>query len=142
MYDAVAQEIAHRVVRQDRSAQVHHSDVSGQSGYHARKARSTPCLLDPSSLDEWHRHQNKRSDPCLQGKVLLEVHVLGIDINTMNLRHSMLRRLSVPVVCRRRRLVKGEACGSLCLNRVCHRANQLLTVKSLEREGHLHAMRI
>ena len=41
MYDVVVQQIEHRVVRQDISAQVHHSDVSGQSGYNARIARST-----------------------------------------------------------------------------------------------------
>ena len=41
MYDAVVQHIAHRVVRQDISAQVHYSDVSGQSGYNARTAHVT-----------------------------------------------------------------------------------------------------
>ena len=40
MYDAVVQQIAHRVVRQNRSAHAHHSDVSGQSGYCARIAPS------------------------------------------------------------------------------------------------------
>ena len=35
------QHIAHRVVRQDISSQVHHWNVSGQSGFHARIARST-----------------------------------------------------------------------------------------------------
>ena len=39
MYDALVQQNAHRVVRQDISAQVHHSDVCGHSGYHARIAR-------------------------------------------------------------------------------------------------------
>ena len=42
MYDTVVQKMAHRVVRRDMSAQVRHSDVSGQSGYHARLARSFP----------------------------------------------------------------------------------------------------
>ena len=41
MYDAVVQQIALCVVRQDFSAQVHHSDVSGQSGFNSRMARST-----------------------------------------------------------------------------------------------------
>ena len=40
MNDAVVQHIAHRVVRQDIYAQVPYSDVSGQSGYTARIARS------------------------------------------------------------------------------------------------------
>ena len=39
MYDAVVQQIAHRVVRQALSAHMHHSDVHGQSGYDARIAR-------------------------------------------------------------------------------------------------------
>ena len=41
MYDAAVQHIAQRVEGQDISAHVHHSDVSGQSGYHARVSRST-----------------------------------------------------------------------------------------------------
>ena len=41
MYDAFVQQIAHRVSRQDASAQVHHSDASGQSGHTARVGRST-----------------------------------------------------------------------------------------------------
>ena len=41
-YDAVVQQIVHRVVRQQNtSAHVHHSNESGQSGYDARIARST-----------------------------------------------------------------------------------------------------
>ena len=40
MYDAVVQQVAHRVVRHDMSAGVHHSDGSGQSGFNARIARS------------------------------------------------------------------------------------------------------
>ena len=40
MYDAAVQQIAQRVVRQDMSAQEHHSDVSGQSGSIARWAHS------------------------------------------------------------------------------------------------------
>ena len=41
MYDAVVQQIAHRVVPQDLSAHMHHSDVHGESGDDARTA--TPC---------------------------------------------------------------------------------------------------
>ena len=41
MYYDVVQQIAHRVVRQDTSAQVHHPDAGGQSGHLARPARST-----------------------------------------------------------------------------------------------------
>ena len=44
MYNFVVQQIAHHVERQDTSVQVHHSDVSGQSGSIARTARSTPSL--------------------------------------------------------------------------------------------------
>ena len=51
MYDVVVQQIEHRVVRQDFSAQVHHSDVSGQSGFSARIARST-CYEPNVGLDE------------------------------------------------------------------------------------------
>ena len=40
MHGAVVQHIAHRLVHQDISAQVHHSDVSGQFGQIARAARS------------------------------------------------------------------------------------------------------
>ena len=39
MHDVVVQQIAHRVVLQDISAQVYHSDVRGHSGYHASIAR-------------------------------------------------------------------------------------------------------
>ena len=45
------QQIALCVVRQDISAQVHHSDVSGQSGYNSRMARSTGYEPDVG-LDE------------------------------------------------------------------------------------------
>ena len=38
MYDAVVQQMAPRIVRQDISAHVHRSDVCGQSGYNARIA--------------------------------------------------------------------------------------------------------
>ena len=41
MHDVVVQHIAHRAVRQDIPAQVHHSDVSCQSGDHARVAPSS-----------------------------------------------------------------------------------------------------
>ena len=41
MHDAVVQRNAHRVVRQDTSVHVHHSDVSGHSGYHASIGHST-----------------------------------------------------------------------------------------------------
>ena len=41
MYDAVAHQIAHRVVRQDISAHVHHADVRGQSGN--IRLMSEPC---------------------------------------------------------------------------------------------------
>ena len=41
MYDAVLQQIAVCVVRQDISAQVHHSDVSGRSCFYSRVAGST-----------------------------------------------------------------------------------------------------
>ena len=41
MYDAIVQHVAHRVECQDISAQVRHSDVSGQTGSRARTARST-----------------------------------------------------------------------------------------------------
>ena len=41
MFDAVLQQMAHHVDRKDLSAQVHHSDVSGQSGSIARTACST-----------------------------------------------------------------------------------------------------
>ena len=41
MYDTVARQIAHHVVRLDISAHVRHSDVSGQSGWDAIVARST-----------------------------------------------------------------------------------------------------
>ena len=51
MYDVVVQQIEHRVVRQDISAQVHHADVSGQSGCNARIARST-CYEPNVGLDE------------------------------------------------------------------------------------------
>ena len=40
MYNSVVQHIAHHVEQQKISAQVHHSDVSGQSGSIARTARS------------------------------------------------------------------------------------------------------
>ena len=43
MQDAVVQQLAHPVVRQDVAAHEHHSDVSGQSVYNARTARSTGC---------------------------------------------------------------------------------------------------
>ena len=41
MYNSVVQHIAHHVERQKISAQVYHSDVSGQSGSIARVTRST-----------------------------------------------------------------------------------------------------
>ena len=41
MYDVVVPQIEHRVVHQDISAHMHHSDVCGQSGYNARIALST-----------------------------------------------------------------------------------------------------
>ena len=51
MYGAVVQQVAHRAVRQDTFAHVHHSDVCGQSGYDARDARSTGCQSNVD-LDE------------------------------------------------------------------------------------------
>ena len=41
MYNSVVQHIEHHVEQQKISAQVHHSNVSGQSGSNARVARST-----------------------------------------------------------------------------------------------------
>ena len=52
MYDAGVQQIAHCVVRQNISAQVHHSDVCGQSGFQVRVARST--VLQPALLSWWN----------------------------------------------------------------------------------------
>ena len=50
MYVAGVQQIAHCVVRQNISAQVHHSDVCGQSGYKVRIARSSVVR---KSIDEF-----------------------------------------------------------------------------------------
>ena len=50
MYDAVVQQMAHCVVRQDISAHVHHSDVSGQSGCNARISRSTLVVESLTTL--------------------------------------------------------------------------------------------
>ena len=47
VYDSFVQKIAHHVERQHLFAQVHHFDVSGQSGSIARTARSTASDSDP-----------------------------------------------------------------------------------------------
>ena len=41
MYKSIVRQLAFHVERQDKFTQVHHSDVSGQSGLFARIARST-----------------------------------------------------------------------------------------------------
>ena len=53
MYNSVVQQVAHDVERQKISAQVHHSDVGGQTDSIARKSHSTghePNLISCESV--------------------------------------------------------------------------------------------
>ena len=82
MYDAVVQQLAHRVVRQHlyTFAHVHHSDVGGQSGYDTRIACSTD--YEPNDcLDESGNctcvYQRWRQLGQAPSSLSLELHVLS-----------------------------------------------------------------